>query len=140
MNSEVITQDDLTAILNEVLPVQSPMVRISQAPNSISVSPSTPTAVCSISLEPGTWILFASFRAPSNATGYRIANLETSAGYNSCNYCVPAVNGNVTQGAFTKIVQLTSTTTYYLNVYHTSSAALTYPSGSTNYIQAIKIA
>ena len=106
---------------------------------AVSVPDKTFKALCSVSLDAGTWIVICTVRAPSNATGFRIANLATTAAVNACNACIPAVSANVTQFDFTKIVEPTEPTPYYLNVYHNAGTSLIYPTGSTNYITAIRI-
>jgi len=118
----------------------SPVGTVKRAEPSaaVSVPNNTWKALCSISLEAGTWIVVCTVRAPSNATGYRSANLGNS-GQAAVNACVAAASGNVTQFDFTKIISPTETTSYYLNVWQNSGSALSYPTGSTNYITAIRI-
>jgi hypothetical protein len=80
------------------------------------------------------------FRAPTNANGYRMANISSVSGENACNYCIPAVSGNVSQGSFTRVIKVDDLyKEYYLNVYQTSGGPLDYPAGWVNYLEAIRI-
>ena len=139
---------DLSVTLAEALGISSTSrtsnneyigeVKRAEPSAAVSVPNNTWKALCSISLEAGTWIVVCTVRAPSNATGYRSANLGTS-GQSAINACVAAASGNVTQFDFTKVVSPTVQTTYYLNVWQNSGTALSYSTGSTNYITAIRI-
>lgn len=108
--------------------------------SSMSISANTGTALCSISLEAGTWVVSCGARFPANSSGSRRANLSTTSGYTSLDVQLDA-SSVMMQFNFTKIVTPTSTTTYYLNAY--STTALTMPSGSAgvgNFISAVRIA
>ena len=114
---------------------------ITTASDTVSVASGTGTAICSVTLEAGTWAIEGNVAFPTNATGRRIADLATGSGSVSASTLsqtgveVPAVSGGYTvlhTGWFTK---RTSQTTIYLNAYQTSGAALSV----TGYIRAMRI-
>lgn len=110
-----------------------------------TVASGSRTAVCSISLPPGRWLCNCGVRFPSNASGRRMANLAASSGSSIIDVQTPAVDGDVTQLSFSKIVDLSSNennVSMYLNAYQDSGSALQMPTGSSqqgNYIFATRI-
>lgn len=108
---------------------------------TVSVVNGTGTALCSVTLDPGTWSIEGNVSFASNATGRRIADLSTGSGTVSAGVIaqtgveVPAVSGGYTAlhtGWFTK---RTAQTTVYLNAYQDSGAALSV----TGYLRAMRI-
>lgn len=102
-----------------------------------SIANSTSTSLCSFSLEAGVWLVHAWVRFPSNATGSRVANIAAS-GAADWQASMAAVNGNVSQLHFTRILAPTSATTYHLNAIQTSGAAMTMAAGAANGFNAMR--
>lgn len=103
-----------------------------------SVSNNTWTNICSITLDAGVWLVNAYVRFPSNATGYRQANLSPESADSAVHISVSACNGQATQLVFSKIFQSSVSTTYYLNVRHNAGSALSLQAGSVQAINAIR--
>ena len=103
-----------------------------------SVANSTSTALCSLSLEAGVWVVTGLTRAGANATGLRIMNIAAESGNGAYEIVMNAVNGTFTQLHQVKIFKFSSTTTIYLNVIQTSGGALNYPAGSANQYNALR--
>lgn len=106
-----------------------------------TVANNTGTSLCSFSLEAGVWLIHAWLRFPSNATGSRVGNIGSS-GAADWQASMTAVNGNVSQLHFTRILNPTSTTTYHLNVIQTSGANMTLLAGAAggfNAMRAVRI-
>ena len=105
-----------------------------------SVPHNTGTALCSISLEAGTWLITCAVRAPANSSGMRAANVSTTSGAADRHITqAPVVSGSeTTQMRFSLIFQPTATTTYYLNAYQNSGSTLTYPAGMSGYINCMR--
>ena len=72
------------------------------ANGTASVASATGTAICSVTLEAGTWLIEGNVSFASNATGRRIADLATGSGTVSAGVIaqtgveVPAVSGGIT--------------------------------------------
>ena len=100
--------------------------------SSVSVPTATWTSIGSFTLPLGTYILIANVSFPSNATGWRGANFNVSAGSNwvvsNCN----AVNGQVTRLNLVQLVDVGrgrtgvdgEQATFYLNVYQNSGSTM----------------
>ncbi len=122
--------------------------------STVAVNTSTATALCSLSIPKGVWVVACGVRWPANTTGYRAAKLHTtSASVTTTNADIITfaqnMSGTVYQMQFTKIVEVTATTqTWYLNVVQNSGSQLTMPTGATqtgtnpygSYIHAVRIA
>lgn len=113
--------------------------------SSKSVTASTGTALCSITLPEGTWLILGYVRFPSNSTGYRLVNINITSGSDSAHLMQSPISGAGTQMQIKSIAKVTaSSTTYYLNCYHTASTALTMQAGASdgyiNGIRAVRIA
>ena len=109
-----------------------------------SASPSTATEVCSISLPQGTWALTGYVRFPSNNSGLRRANFDTSVS-DAIHVQQTAAQGGVTQIQVSAVRVVTaSTETWHLNAWHNSTSALNLPAGTNagyiNGIRAVRIA
>ena len=113
-----------------------------------TVPTSKGTALCSIVLSPGTWIVDCGARSPKNASGVRRANLSNTSGAEDCQIQVGAASANdVVQLRFISILTVSESATlaqrtFYLNVWQNSGGQLIYPStgsGYGNYIRAIRI-
>ncbi len=94
---------------------------------SKTIANKTWTAIRSISVGAGKWIIIANFQFSSNSKGYRRAVISSSSGsrynvINSAYYSSPAVDGDETQG--TLVVQVSGPGTYYLNAYQTCGVGL----------------
>lgn len=107
-------------------------------------STSAGTMVCSVTLDPGVWILLCSVRFPATSTtGRRYANVSTTSGASTVNVNQTATGGTFTQLRFVRCFQPAETTTYYLNALQNSGSTLVLPAGaadSTNAMRAIRIA
>ena len=119
--------------------------KIARPTSAVSAARVTYVELCHFTLEPGVWIIVAYVRWPNNSNGYRLANVATTSQSTSSNVLIPAVNGNVTSTQFTRIVEPTANTTYYLNAYHNSTTTpLSMPAGAAdgtiNGMYAIRIA
>ena len=106
-----------------------------------SVVSGTGTAICSVTLDPGTWIIEGNLAYPTNGTGRRIADLATVSGSVTAGVIaqagaeVPAVSGGYTALHTGWITKRSSQTTVYLNCYQDSGAALSV----TGYLRAMRI-
>lgn len=108
-----------------------------------TVSNGTHTAITSLSIPAGSWVVYCSVRFPANASGRRQANLSVTSGSNSSDWMTTPVNGAVTQFAFTKLISHTVAQTFYLNVYQNSGSSMSFQAGSAanyNCIYAVRIA
>ncbi len=108
-----------------------------------TIASGTALSIASISLPPGTWVLTGRVRFSANANGFRQANINATNGSSAANIRVAPVSGSVTQLSLTKIVTVSSTTTYYLNAYQNSGSSLSLEAGSDgeiNSLRAVRIA
>jgi hypothetical protein len=117
---------------------------ITETHNTVSVPSggSTGTAIASVTLDPGTWLIEGNLAYPTNATGRRIVTLSVTAGeatsasiLRQTGVEVPAVSGGYTALHTTWQTKRTAQTTVYLNAYQDSGAALSV----TGYIRAMRI-
>ena len=108
---------------------------------TVSVQSDTGTAIASLTLDAGTYVIEGNVGFASNATGRRMANLATASGSVSASIIqqtgaeVPAVSGGMTALHTGWMTTRTAQTTVYLNVYQDSGAALSV----TGYIRAMRI-
>lgn len=106
------------------------LVSVDGSSKSITSATSGMANLCSFKLGPGLWIVSCMVRCATNATGYRYAIISTSAtGTTSINenatlLCAPA-NGNTTRMPIVTAINVSSSTTYYLNVRQNSGSTLT---------------
>lgn len=131
----------LTKILNRLSYIGE--IRDSYLAADKSVPHNSSTALCSVTLDKGTWLIVAGFRCDSNSSGARRANVTNKSGDTAVHYQIAPVSGGLTQGNFSIIARPTTSTLYYLNVFQYSGAALTYKAsgaGYGNYIRAMRIA
>lgn len=108
--------------------------------SSISVANTSWTAIASVSLAAGTWVITGTLYFASNATGRRYACIH-SAAPTTASQRQSASNSNAVSGAATIlnvgcVKTHTSTATYSIYAYQTSGAAL----NCTGYITAVRIA
>ena len=119
-------------------------VKYAQLTSNKSVSSGTGTELCSFSLEAGVWVINAGVRWATNSSGWRRANISNTSGATDIQCVVAPVNGEYTQMNFSRILELSSTTTYYLNGYQNTGSALNaLGSSGTNYgtfMTAVRIA
>jgi len=114
---------------------------ITAANDTVSVASGTGTAICSVTLEAGTWLIEGNLAFASNATGRRIADLATGSGSVTSGVIaqtgveVPAVSGGYTALHTTWQTKRTAQTTVYLNAYQDSGGNLT----ATGYLRAMRI-
>lgn len=118
-------------------------VKYAQLTSNKSVPNNTGTMLTSISLEAGVWVIVCGVRWATNNNGYRRMNLATVSGATDIQYVVHPVQGEWTQAIFTRILEVESTTTYYLNAYQNSGSAINaIGAAGTNYgtyITAVRI-
>lgn len=76
-------------------------------------------------LAKGTYIVMFGADFSSNATGYRMIQINTSAAGNRYTPTGPAVNGNNTRLMGTMLLEPTATTNYYMYAFQNSGATLT---------------
>jgi hypothetical protein len=123
---------DGTLILNgnDITPQKS---TTKNTPSSVSVPDNTTTNLLSFTLEKGTWFVQVIGSFASNATGFRqivIATSETGGNADRYkNFRGPAVDGTSTVITFSTIIEVASTTTYYVNVTQTSGSTLNVDGG-----------
>ena len=154
VSSKILCNGSIT-IDNHSTPIGSTLT--ARNTSTVAVSTSTATALCSLSIPKGVWVVACGVRWPANTTGYRAAKLHsTSASVTTTNADIVTfaqnMTGTVYQMQFTKILDLsnlsTDTQTWYLNVIQNSGSQLTMPTGSTqtntnpygSYIHAVRIA
>ena len=111
---------------------------ITTASDTVSVASGTGTAITSVTLEAGTWLIEGSAEFAANSTGVRGANLHVSSG--STNFAqtgcrVNAASSGATDMPVQWVTKRTAQTTVYLNAYQNSGAALS----TTGYIRAMRI-
>ena len=109
----------------------------SESGSAISLASSTSTAVCSISLSAGTWLVIGDCRFPSNSTGMRRLNITDTSGSGSIDVQYPAGSGDV-KVMMTEVVKPTATKTYYLNAWQNSGSSLSISAGYAT-LYAIRI-
>lgn len=105
---------------------------------AISVPTSTATKLCQIILYPGTWVVTYGVRFPANNTGIRRINLATSSGAGDSNIQVNATTSGITQLTSTRVYNLSSQTTFYLNAWQNSGSTLSLVAGGDNYANYVK--
>lgn len=117
---------------------------ITTADGTVSVASGTGTAICSVTLDPGTYIIEGNLAYLTNATGRRIATLSVTAGnatsasiLSQTGVEVPATGGGYTALHTTWMTKRTSPgNVVYLNAYQDSGSSLSV----TGYIRAMRIA
>lgn len=102
---------------------------LSKAEQGGTIATATSTAMASITIPKGTWIIQGIAQFQSNATGTRTINIWTTSGYNgggigAKGVTVSAVNGARTDITTMQIVAHNSSVTYYLNALQTSGSTL----------------
>lgn len=109
--------------------------------NSVSVPSASWTSLGSVDLAAGVWVVSYNSYFASNATGRRgmlihtVADATNAANLRSGGVEVMAVNGGVTMLNACRILNITSSATYHLNVMQSSGAAL----NVTGYICAVRL-
>lgn len=97
------------------------------------------TDIGSFSLTSGLWLVIATVNYPANATGYRCALLSTTSEASGADYRGTVVVGasptDVTRIQVVSLIQVTETTTYYIEGKQNSGSALT----ATARVQRIKL-
>lgn len=126
---------------NAITDLHANLGAITAANDTVSVASGIGTAICSVTLEAGTWLIEGNLACASNGTGRRIADLATGSGSVSAGVIaqtgveVPAVSGGYTALHTTWQTKRTAQTTVYLNCYQDSGAALSV----TGYLRAMRI-
>lgn len=111
---------------------------ITTASNTKSVASGTGTAICSVTLEAGTWLIEGNVEFAANATGVRGANLHLTSGSTNnalTGHRVSAASSGTTDLPVHWMTKRTAQTTVYLNCYQDSGAALSV----TGYLRAMRI-
>lgn len=96
------------------------------------------TAINSIDLSAGTWVVIGSIRFTADPDGYRRGNLEQEPGSEALNTAVAASPSASTNIQITRIFVLPNPATIYLNGSQNSGKSLTCPA-SLGKIWAVKI-
>lgn len=97
----------------------------------------TAKRLASISLPAGVWVVTGFVRFPSNANGVRRINISSTDNSASIDIQISASSNNTMQLETVKILQPSSTTTYYLNAWQNSNTSLT---ASDITLRAVRIA
>ena len=117
----------------------APMVDASDT-TAVSKASGTWSSRASITLDAGVWVIIAACQFASNATGRRGINLSTTSGSTSTSAAAAAVvaaaNGMQTVVSRSWVQTLTGSTTYHMNVYQNSGAAL----DTSAYLRAVRVA
>lgn len=103
-----------------------------------SVASGTGTALCSVTLEAGTWLIEGNVEFAASATGVRGANLHLTSGSTTntlTGHRVSAASSGTTDLPVHWMTKRTAQSTIYLNAYQSSGAALSV----TGYIRAMRI-
>lgn len=109
-------------------------------PSSVTVPTSTPSAISSITLDEGTWIITANVRFPAMGTNSAVvyANISPTAGDTALQYRAPSQD-SIIAIQLTYIVNVTSDSKpYYLNVYQSSGSNKSFSTSNT--LRAVRIA
>lgn len=109
-------------------------------PSSVTVPTSTPSAISSITLDEGTWIITANVRFPAMGTNSAVvyANISPTAGDTALQYRAPSQD-SIIAVQLTYIVNVTSDSKpYYLNVYQSSGSNKSFSTSNT--LRAVRIA
>ena len=128
---------------NAITDLHANLGAITAANGTVSVKSggSTGTAICSVTLDEGTWLIEGNASFARNATGRRIIDLATGSGsvtdavLRQTGESKQAVSGGITASHTGWTTKRTSQTTVYLNCYQDSGAALSV----TGYIRAMRI-
>lgn len=102
-----------------------------------TISSEVVTNITSLELPSGTWVVTGRVRFSANSTGYRRAGFGTTNSEGAIQVQTPAVTGAVTQLTLTKIIEVSSNTTYYLNAYQNSGSSLNLAAGNNGEINGI---
>ena len=138
-----VTVNGQSVVNNEIAQIPTGEIRDAYNETAVSLPTATGTAVTSITLEAGTWLITFGARFSTNATGERRACISPTAGSSDSNINAAPLSGAVTQIVRATIVHLDEERTYYLNLYQTSGSTLSAPASGINYgnfIRAIRIA
>lgn len=117
-------------------------VKYASLSSNKSVPHNTGTALCSISLDAGTWIMIAGVRWQTNTSGQRRICITTTSGATDLQMTAAPTSGVELQMIFPRVQQVTTTQTWYLNGYQTSGSALNAIAGGSNwgtFLTAIRI-
>lgn len=106
---------------------------------AVSVSSTTYTDIISFSLNSGTWLVFSTVEIASNATGRRIACIDTASGGSGISIqwraSANAINGGPVRLKIAGVLSPTSMTTYYLIGWQNSGGSL----NAYGSLQAVRI-
>lgn len=136
-------QNDLDTLINDFTPIQSAFdfigdVRTAENSSAVSIASSTGTAVTSLTLTKGVWVIIGKCRFPANTTGIRRLNISTTSGAASIQVSANATTSSSTDIQVVRILNLTSNATYYLNAWQDSGGALSCPAGQGT-LDAVRI-
>lgn len=123
---------------NAITNIVANLGAITTASDTISVPSGTGKALCSVTLDAGTWLIEGVVEFAANSTGVRAANLNIASGStnNSITGCrVGAASSGTTDLPVQWVTKRTAQTTIYLNAYQNSGGALSV----TGYLRAMRI-
>ena len=89
--------------------------------------------LCNVQLEAGVWLITAGARWNANANGNRQANVSSVNGATAQDISMAPATNSITSARFAVVVNPTSTTRYYLNVYQNSGSDIVCPVSGTGY-------
>lgn len=118
---------ELNQKIGQILSTSDPLVT--------TVESGVSTAIASITLPPGKWILNTIAGFSTNGNGIRTFNLNETQGSAGIMVSVPAVDYGVTRASFSTFVDISVETIYYLNANQTSGSSLTVSGSRIDAIQ-----
>lgn len=106
-----------------------PIGSTTSASGTVSVAAAEKKAACSVSLNPGKWVVTGNVYFKVTGSGYRVLSISSTSGSisNGATYHtiqLPGVSGYYSMSQIVAIIENTSTTTYYLNVQAESAATI----------------
>lgn len=109
-------------------------------PSSVTVPTSTPSAISSITLDEGTWIITANVRFPAMGTNSAVvyANISPTAGDTALQYRAPSEDSIVAIQLTYIAISTADAKPFYLNVYHSSGSNKSFSTANT--LRAVRIA
>lgn len=133
----------LTKILQQLSAIGT--IKTDYLRSNTSVPNNTYTALCTISLDKGVWVINGGARWATNVNGSRDTNISTTSGSTAMQLTTHPNQNNWTQTNLTQIVNVSADgTPYYLNARQTSGGALNAltanAANSGTYITAVRIA
>lgn len=134
MGTEATT---LTGAISELKETIGTVTR-SENTSAVTIASSTGTALASITLSAGSYVIVGKCRFSADANGVRRLNLSTTSGASSWDVSIPAGVSAMVDLQVTRILSLNASTTFYLNAWQNSGSSLTCAAGYGT-IEAVKL-